>query len=71
MGVGICTNMIRKRIFVDTVSTNKNYTVDTVSTNKNYAVDTLRALCMKSALCTKNCQNPTLTQLKATLINKG
>ena len=32
---------IWKRIFVDTVSTNKNYAVDTVSTNKNYAVDTV------------------------------
>ena len=29
------------RIFVDTVSTNKNYAVDTVSTNKSYAVDTV------------------------------
>ena len=32
---------IWKRIFVDTVSTNKNYSVDTVSTNKKYAVDTV------------------------------
>ena len=31
----------RKRIFVDTVSTNKKYAVDTVSTNKKYAVDTV------------------------------
>ena len=31
----------RKRIFVDTVSTNKIYAVDTVSTNKIYAVDTV------------------------------
>ena len=31
----------RKRILVDTVSTNKNYAVDTVSTNKKYAVDTV------------------------------
>ena len=30
-----------KRIFVDTVSRNKNYAVDTVSTNKSYAVDTV------------------------------
>ena len=34
-------NYIRKRIFVDTVSTNKTYAVDTVSTNKSYAVDTV------------------------------
>ena len=33
--------LYRKRIFVDTVSTNKTYAVDTVSTNKNYAVDTV------------------------------
>ena len=33
--------MFWKRIFVDTVSTNKNYAVDTVSTNKSYAVDTV------------------------------
>ena len=39
-----------KRYAVDTVSTNKSYAVDTVSTNKSYAVDTLTALCTKSAL---------------------
>ena len=50
----LCITLIEwKWIFVDTVSTNKNYAVDTVSTNKNYAVDTLSAPCTKSALCTK------------------
>ena len=41
-----CVKKIWKRIFVDTVSTNKNYAVDTVSTNKSYAIDTL---CTNSA----------------------
>ena len=32
----------------------KSIFVDTVSTNKNYAADTLSAPCTKSALCTKS-----------------
>ena len=50
---------LRKRIFVDTVSTNKNYAVDTVSTNKNYAIDTVStnkkyAVQTLNALCTQS-----------------
>ena len=44
---------LRKRIFVDTVSTNKSYAVDTVSTNENYAVDTLGAPCTKEHFALK------------------
>ena len=51
-------NIYWKRIFVDTLSTNKSYAVDTVSTNKNYAVDTVStnknyAVDTLSAQCTK------------------